>query len=78
MWLQDDPRTRKFIRSKDQYESYLRGLNADQVLELTAEGQFSRDGGTKMRMQCFELKKQVDKIKQQLHVVGMDISTLKL
>jgi hypothetical protein len=40
MCPQDDPRTCKFIRSKDQYESYLRGLDAEHPLETTGEGLF--------------------------------------
>lgn len=78
MCPQDDPRTCKFIRSKDQYESYLRGLDAEHPLETTGEGLFFWDANTEMVMQLIELKEQVDNIKEQLHGNVVDISTLKM
>jgi sensor c-di-GMP phosphodiesterase-like protein len=79
MWLQEDPRTCKFIRSQEQYDLWLRGLDADKALEATGEeGQCFGDGNAEMRMQWFELKQEVEMMKQQLHGAVMDICNLKM
>jgi hypothetical protein len=80
MWLQEDPCTCKFIRSEEQYERYVRGLDAFEGLQATCQVHWhGEDGNAELeRSEMATLKQELDLVKQQLHVAAMDISNLKM
>ncbi|CAL5080690.1 unnamed protein product [Urochloa decumbens] len=71
--IKGDPRTCGFIRSEEEYESYLRGLERKEVDEAQCFG----DGHDVLRWQCLELRQDLGIVKQQLGVPVLEISNIQ-
>ncbi|CAN6341816.1 unnamed protein product [Urochloa humidicola] len=76
----EDPSTCGFIRSEQQYESYVRGLdrNGEHNLEIDGAGQCFGDGISELRQQCAELNQKVGDMKQELDMAIFEIWNLKM
>ncbi|CAO2141812.1 unnamed protein product [Urochloa humidicola] len=79
--IKEDSRTCGFIRSEEQYVSYVRGLERKDEDEVQHFG----DGYDVLRWQCFELKQEVGMVKQevgmmkqQVDMAAVEICNLKM
>ncbi|CAN6294033.1 unnamed protein product [Urochloa humidicola] len=72
--IKGDPRTCGFIRSEEEYESYLHGLESKDVDEV----QCFREGDDVLRWQCLELRQEIGMMKQQLDLALLEIGKLKM
>ncbi|CAO2038641.1 unnamed protein product [Urochloa humidicola] len=71
--IKGDPSTCGFIRSEQQYEFYVRGLERNQNDELEWAG----DGNEVLRWQCAELMQATGMLKQQVDMALTEIRSLK-
>ncbi|CAO2038332.1 unnamed protein product [Urochloa humidicola] len=72
--IREDPRTCGFIRSEQQYESYVCGLEKKAIVE----GQCFGDGNDVVRWQCVELMQETGMLKQQIDFALAEIGNLKM
>ncbi|CAL4955249.1 unnamed protein product [Urochloa decumbens] len=71
--IKGDSRTCGFIRSEEEYESYLHSLERKEVDEVQCFG----DGHEVLRWQCLELRQDLGMMKQQLDVAVLEISNIQ-